>query len=121
MYTVPPPRVTFNLVDLQNPAGPVRIDPRTYTLKRFRAVSLSREFRCAHIRADDLKVFFEDNPHLRGQNLGFLYIESLFVKNPVGVRRVRQGRVTILFTGNDFFEFTSEFCGAQETGKVALP
>ena len=120
MYTVPPPAVRINLLDLRNPAGPVHIDPRSYSLKRFRTVSTSREFRCAHVRSGDLRAFFEENPQLRGINLGFLYIENAFVKNPVAVKRVWQGRVTVTWINNDFFEFTSEFCGSQKTGKVAL-
>jgi hypothetical protein len=120
MYTVPSPNVTLALLDLRNPAAPRRIDRRTYSTKRFRAVSIDREFRCAHIRSGDLKVFFEDNPQFRGVNLGFVFLERILVKNPIAVKRVGQGLVTIVWITNDFFEFTSEFCGNQETGKVAL-
>jgi hypothetical protein len=120
MYTVPDPGVTVLLLDLRNPADPRRIDRRSYFLKRFRSATGSREFRCAHIKADELKLFFEDNPHLRGINVGFLFLERILVKNPVEARRVSQGRVKIVWINNDFFEFTSEFCGSQETGKVAL-
>ena len=120
MYTVPDPGVTMVLLDLQNPANPRRIDRRRYILKGFRLATGSREFRCAHIKADDLKVFFEDNPQFRGINVGFLYLERTLVKNPVAAKRVSQGRVTITWLNNDFFEFTSEFCGSKESGKVAL-
>jgi hypothetical protein len=124
MYTVPPPRVSLNLIDLQIPGAAQVIDPRTYSLTRFRAVTaltnINRVFRCAHVMPEELKVFFEENPHLRGNNLDFIYLENKFIQNPVAVRRVRQGRVTIIWTGKDLFEFTSEFCGSRETGKVAL-
>ena len=120
MYTVPPPRGRVNLLDVSNRGQPIRIDPSNYSLKRFGAVSISRVFRCAHVRSSDLKVFFEDNPQFRGINLGFLYVEGIFVKNPVAQKRARQGRVSINWANNDLFEFTSEFCGTQESGKVPL-
>ncbi|HUQ36136.1 MAG TPA: hypothetical protein VM144_07150 [Aestuariivirga sp.] len=124
MYTVPSPGVALVLLDFRNPAAPRRIDPRTYSLARYQSMltftNINRVFRCTHVKGEELKVFFEENPQLRGNNLGFLYLESKFIKNPVSIRRVRQGRVTITWTGNDVFEFTSEFCGSQETGKVSL-
>lgn len=124
MYTVPTPRVSLSLLDFRDPGAPQRIDPRTYSLARYEAMSkftnISRVFRCAHVTPEELKVFFEENPQLRGNNLGFLFLENKFIKNPVAVKRVRQGRVAIIWTGNDFFEFTSEFCGSRKTGKVAL-
>jgi hypothetical protein len=124
MYTVPPPRVTLVLLNLQNPAAPRRIDPGIYSMTRYEAMTtftnIKRAFRCAHVKAEELKVFFEENPQLRGNNLGFLYLENKFIQNPVATKRVRQGRVTIIWTGSDRFEFTSDFCGNREAGKVAL-
>ena len=100
------------------------MDPSTYSLTRFRRVSrytnINRVFRCAHVKPEQLKAFFEENPQLRGRNLRFLYLEGKFIRNPVSVKRVEQGHVTIIWTGKDFFEYTSEFCGSQETGKVSL-
>lgn len=125
MYTVPPPGVTLVLLDLRNPDAPHRIDPRTYRMARYQAMTIftniKRAFRCTHIKPEELKVFFEDNPQLRGSNLGFLYLENKFNRNPVAIERVRQGRVTIIWAGRELFEFTSEFCGSRESGKVALP
>ena len=79
-----------------------------------------RAFRCAHIKAEQLKAIFDENPQLRGINLRLLYLENKFIQNPVSIKRIRQGRVTINWTGKDFFEYASEFCGSQETGKVSL-
>jgi hypothetical protein len=124
MYTAPPPRVSLVLLDFRDPAAPRRIDPRAYSLTRYQAMmsfmNINRVFRCAHIKPKELKAFFEENPQFRGNNLGFLYLENKFIKNPVSIKRVRQGRVTIIWTNNDSFEFTSNFCGNQESGKVAL-
>ena len=120
MYTVPPPSVSLALLDLRNPAGVRRIDPRTYSLKRFWALTPSRAFRCSHVKSKELKAFFEENPQLRGNNLGFLFMEDLFIHDPVSVKRVRQGRVSVIWISRSFFDFTSEFCGSHETGRVAL-
>lgn len=124
MYTVPPPRVTLQLLDLQNPGAIQRIDPRSYSLERYRAMTKltnpNRVFRCAHVGSEELKALFEENPQFRGNNLGLLYLEDMFVHEPVSVKRVRQGRVTVNWIGKDFFEYASEFCGNKKTGKVAL-
>jgi hypothetical protein len=124
MYTAPEPRATLTLFDARFPGAYFRLDPSTYSLTRYRNVSkftnIRRAFRCAHIRPEQLKAFFEENPQFRGRNLGFLYTEGKFIRNPVSVRRVEQGHVTIIWTGNDFFEYTSEFCGDRETGKVSF-
>ncbi len=125
MYTAPEPDVTMFLLDIRFPGGHYFIDPSTYKLGRYRKVSrftnLNRVFRCVHVVPEQLKAIFEENPHLRGNNLRLLYLENRFIQMPVSVKRVRQGRVTIIWTGKDFFEYTSEFCGSQETGKVSLP
>jgi hypothetical protein len=124
MYTVPTPRPSIQLFDLQNPSAVQRIDPRSYSLDNYRAVTRlsnsNRVFRCTHVGAEELKALFEENPQLRGNNLGLLYLEDMFVHEPVSVKRVRQGRVTVTWIGKGFFEFTSEFCGSIKTGKVAV-
>jgi hypothetical protein len=124
MYIVPPPAVKLNLIDIQYPDSHFTLDPSTYSLTRFlmmtKFTNINRAFRCAHIKPEHLKAFFEENPHLRGRNLRFLYLEGKFIRKPVSVKRVRQGRVTIIWTGDDFFEYASEFCGSQETGKVSI-
>lgn len=124
MYTVPPPRVKLVFLDLQNPDAPRRIDPRSYSLTHYlettKFTNINRVFRCAHVKPRELKTLFEENPQLRGINLGLLYLEDKFIQNPVSVKRVEQGRVSITWIGKDFFEFISEFCGSQETGKIAL-
>lgn len=125
MYTVPLPKVALILVDLRNPDAPRRIDPRTYSVTRYRKMfaftNIDRAFRCAHIQSEALKALFEENPQFRGNNLGLLYMEDKFIQNPVSVKRVSQGSVAITWIDNDFFDFTSEFCGSQKTGRVALP
>jgi hypothetical protein len=124
MYTVPDPRVSLNLLDIRFPGAHFIIDPSTYSLSRFRRTTkltnINRVFRCAHLKRQQLKALFEENPQLRGNHLRLLYLENKFIQNPVSVKRVRQGRVTIIWTGQDFFEYTSEFCGSQETGKVTF-
>ncbi len=124
MYTVPPPRVALTLIDLRNPEAPRRIDPRTYSMTRYREISkltnINRVFRCAHVKSEELKALFEENPQFRGINLGLLYMENKFVQNPISIKRVGQGRVSVIWIGTGFFEFTSEFCGSRKTGKVAL-
>lgn len=125
MYTAPPPRVTLILLDLRDPGAPRRIDPSTFSLTRFQAMSrftnISRVFRCAHVKQEALKVFFEENTQLRGNNLGFLYLENRFFHNPaVSLKQAKQGRVSVIWTDNDSFEYTSEFCGSRENGKTSL-
>jgi hypothetical protein len=124
MYTAPDPNVTLTLFDIRFPGAHFKLDPSTYSLTHYRNVSrltnIRRVFRCAHIKPEQLKAFFEENSQLRGTNLGFLYAEGKFIQNPVSVKRVRQGQVTIIWTGNDYFEYTSEFCGNREIGKVSL-
>ena len=124
MYTVPDPNVSLFLIDIRFPGGHLILDPSTYSLSRYRMTTkftnVHRVFRCAHIISDQLKAIFEENPQLRGKNLRLLYLEDKFIRKPVSLKRGRQGRVTIIWTGNDFFEFTSEFCGSRETGKVSL-
>jgi hypothetical protein len=113
------------LFDIRFPGAHYKLDPSTYNLTRYRQVSrftnIRRVFRCAHIKPEQLKAFFGENPQLHGTNLGFLYAEGKFMQNPVSVKRVEQGRVTIIWTGKDLFEYTSEFCGSRESGKVSLP
>jgi hypothetical protein len=124
MYTVPPPRVRLHLFDIRFPGAHYMLDPSTYSLTGYEMTSkftnIGRVFRCAHIKPDQLKVFFEENPQLRGNHLRLLYLEDKLIQKPISVKRVRQGRVTIIWTGKDFFEYTSEFCGSQEIGKVSL-
>jgi hypothetical protein len=124
MYTAPEPNVTLTLFDIRFPGAHFKLDPSTYSLTRYRSVSLftniRRVFRCAHIKPEQLKAFFEENPQLRGTNLGFLYTEGKFIQNPVSVKRIEQGRATIIWTGKDLFEYTSEFCGSREIRKVSL-
>jgi hypothetical protein len=124
MYTLPPPAVKLNLIDIRYPDAHFTLDPSTYSLTRYRMMTkltnINRAFRCAHIKPTHLKAFFEENPHLRGIDLRFVYMEGKFIQNPVSVERVEQGHVTINWTGNDLLEFTSEFCGNRETGKVSL-
>lgn len=124
MYTKPEPDVTLTLFDIRFPGAHFKLDPSTYSLVRYRKASrftnIRRVFRCAHVKPDQLLAFFEGNPQLRGRNLGFLYTEGKFIQNPVSVKRVNQGHVTIIWTGKDVFEYTSEFCGSREVRKVSL-
>ena len=124
MYTAPDPNVILTLFDMQFPGAPFKLDPSDYSLASYRKVSrftnIRRVFRCAHIKPEQLKAFFEQNPQLHGRNLGFLYTEGKFIQNPVSVKRVEQGHVTVIWTGKDDFEFTSEFCSSRETGKVSF-
>jgi hypothetical protein len=124
MYTAPEPDVTLTLFDIRFPGAHYKLDPSTYSLTRYRNESMftniRRVFRCAHIKPEHLKAFFEENPQLRGRNLGFLYAEGKFIRNPASVKRVEQGHVTIAWTGTDIFEYTSVFCGSRESRKVSL-
>lgn len=125
MYTAPQPNATLSLIDIRFPGGHYFLDPSTYKLSRYRMMTkftnINRAFRCAHVKPDQLKMIFEENPQLRGNHLRLLYLEDKFIKMPVSTKRVIQGRVTIIWTGKDFFEYTSEFCGSQETVRVSLP
>jgi hypothetical protein len=124
MYTAPEPHATLTLFDIRFPGAHSKLDPSTYSLTNYRKVSRftnnRRVFRCAHIKPEQLKAFFDENPQLRGWNLMFFYAEGKFIRNPVSVKRVEQGRATIIWIGKDFFEYTSEFCGSREIRKVAL-
>ena len=70
MYTVPAPNVTLTLIDIRFPGAHFKLDPSTYSLTRYRKVSkftnINRVFRCAHIKPEQLKAIFEENPQLRG-------------------------------------------------------
>lgn len=124
MYTVPSPKVSLNLIDIRFSGGHIILDPSDYNLGRLRKATKftnnNRVFRCTHLKPEILKIIFEENPQLRGIDLRLLFLEDKFTHNPVSVKRVRQGRVTLIWSGKDSFEYTSEFCGSQETGKVSF-
>ena len=127
MYTVPSPQVR---VDIQGvlPSGEVGIlNPDSYRLRAFKRsftyTNLNRVFRCAPVGPESLRAFFDENPRLRGANLVFVFLEREFIRNPVGYRRVEQGRVQVEWIGDRNLVYASLFCGNDDvvTGEVSWP
>jgi hypothetical protein len=124
MYTVPfsKGRIDISRVSPSGETGP--LDPNiTYKFVEFKRsverANPGRVFRCAPLEPTSLRVFFEENPLLRGVNLVFILSQTRFSRAPVAMHEHEQGRVQIQWIGDSDLVYASQFCGNVETGEIS--
>ena len=123
MYTVPTSkdRLDISKVSPSGEIGPLD-SAITYKFVKFiRSVEHAnpgRTFRCAPLEPRSLRVFFEENPLLRGVNLVFIFSGTRFSRDPVAMQKREQGRIEIEWLGDSNLVYRNLFCGNVETGEI---
>ena len=124
MYTVPNSkgRIDISKVSPSGETGP--LDPTiTYNFVEFKrgveSANPGRVFHCAPLEPKSLRVFFEENPLLRGLNLVFTFSGTRLSRDPVAMQRYEQGRVQIQWIGDSNLVYGNLFCGNVETGEIS--
>lgn len=123
MYTGPSP-IPKLIVELVSPSGIVRrLDPSSYNIDDFsRAINktnLARVFRCNPIPSEAIKIFFDDNPRLRGVSVNLVFSERYLSRDPVAAKMREQGRVQVQWIRHNYLVYGNSFCGNVETGEVS--
>lgn len=119
MYTVPHLNLRTHVFLFDRSANnwaELQREPPQFSTFRFNAANDWHVFRCRPFDTEKIKIFFDENPHLRFRSLLIVVTEIRFFRYPVKITREAVQQVEIAWSGEEKFGFRGNACGETYSG-----